>query len=170
MRKVPSAWSILAGDNACWGLLTSVPMVLFVGLAIKLTGTVPGRRGGPDRPVDPEVASMLLACAVAVVLFLSAIVALRVARIRSLFDRGREVEARVRKVMSFRGSRQKLDLEFELYGIPHETSVSFLRWPKTPAFSEGTRIPLLVDPEDPKRAIPLALYGDPGAAQGGVPR
>ena len=33
--------------------------------------------------------------------------------------------------------------------------------------SEGTRISVLVDPVNPKRAIPLALYADPGAAQSG---
>ena len=44
---------------------------------------------------------MVLACAVALILFLSAIVGLRVARIRSLFDGGREVEDSVRKVTYF---------------------------------------------------------------------
>jgi hypothetical protein len=34
-------------------------------------------------------------------------------------------------------------------------------------FSEGARIPVLVDPENPKRVVPLALYGEPGAAQSG---
>ena len=38
---------------------------------------------------------------------------------------------------------------------------------RTPAFSEGTRISVLVDPVNPKRAIPLALYADPGAVQSG---
>jgi hypothetical protein len=111
---------------------------------------------------------MVLACAVALILFLSAVVAVRVVRIRSLFDRGHEVEASVRKVTYFRGgARQKLELEFELYGIPHKVSFFFLRSSRTPSFSEGTRISVLVDPVNPKRAIPLALYGDPGAAQSG---
>jgi hypothetical protein len=111
---------------------------------------------------------MVLACAVALILFLSAIVARRVARIRSLFDGGREVEASVQKVTYFRGgARQKLELEFDLDGIPYKVSFFFLRSSRTPAFSEGTRISVLVDPVNPKRAIPLALYGDPGAAQGG---
>ena len=140
-------------------------MVFFIGLMVKLTGTIPGRRGGPDTPVAPEVATMVLACAMALILLLSAIVALRVARVRSLFDQGREVEASVRKVTYFRGARQKLELEFELYGIPHKVSFFFLRSPRTPAFSEGTRISVLVDPANPKRAIPLTLYGDPGTAR-----
>jgi hypothetical protein len=165
MRKLPSPWSIIWTDNACCGITTAAPMVFLIALVIKLTGTIPGSRGKPDRPVDPEVASMVLACAVALILFLSAVVAVRVVRIRSLFDRGHEVEASVRKVTYFRGARQKLELEFELYGIPHEASFSFLRLRRTPAFGEGARIPVLVDPANPKRAIPLTLYGDPGTAR-----
>jgi hypothetical protein len=132
---------------------------------VKLTGTIPGRRGGPDIPVDPGVASMVLACAVALILFLSAIVALRVARIRSLFDGGREVEASVRTVKRRLRGGTTLKLEYELDGIPYKVSFAFLRSSRTPAFSEGTPIPVLVDPANPKRAIPLALYGDPGAAR-----
>ncbi|MCI0631606.1 MAG: hypothetical protein L0Y44_13230 [Phycisphaerales bacterium] len=103
MRKLPSPWSIIWSDNACCGMVTTAPLVLFIGLAIKLTGTVPGRRGGPDRPVDPDVATLVLACAVGLILLLSAIVARRVARIRRLFDGGREVEASVRKLTVERG-------------------------------------------------------------------
>src|SRR5262245_22716489 len=121
MRKLPSLWSIISTDNACWGIATSAPMVLFIALMIKLTGTMPGGRGKPDRPVSPEVASTVLACAVALILFLSAIVARRVARIRGLFDEGREVEASVRKVKRFRGGA-KLKFEFELEGILHTVS------------------------------------------------
>ena len=107
---------------------------------------------------------MVLACAVALILLLSAIVALRVTRIRSLFDGGREVEASVRKAKRFRGGAT-LKLEFELHGIPYQVSSTFQRWPKTPAFNEGTRISVLVDPANPKRAIPLGFYGDPGTAR-----
>jgi len=127
-----------------------------------------GSRGRPDTPVGPDVASMVLACAVALILFLSATVALRVARIRSLFEGGREVEASVLKVKYFRGgTRQKLEMEFELDCIPYKVSSAFLRSSRTPAFSEGTRISVLVDPVNPNCAIPLALYTDPGAAQSG---
>jgi hypothetical protein len=165
MRKLPSPWSIIWTDKACCGITTSAPVVLFFALAIKLTGTIPGSRGKPDTPVDPEVASMVLACAVALVLSLSAIVALRVARTRSLFaGEGREVEASVRKVKRLRRGTT-LKLEFELDGIPYKVRSSFLRSSRTPEFSEGTRISLLVDPANPKRAIPVALYADPGAAR-----
>src|SRR5262245_696456 len=167
MRKLPSAWSIICIDNACWAMLTSAPMVLFVARMRKVAGTMPGRRGGPDVPVDPGVASLVLACGVALILFLSAIVAMRVARIRSLIDEGREVEASVRKVNYFRGARQKLELEFELDSIPYKVRFTFLRSSKTPEFSEGTRIPVLVDPVNPKRAVPLALYAGPGVAPSG---
>jgi hypothetical protein len=166
MRKLPSAWSIIATDNACWAMITSSPMVMLIALGIKLTGTIPGSRGRPDTPVDPHVATMVLAGAVALILFLSAIVARRVARVRGLFEGGREVEASVRKVKYLRGGA-KLELEFELDGIPRKVSFAFLRWPRTPAFSEGTRIPVLVDSANPKRAIPLALYTSAAAVQSG---
>ena len=157
MRKLPSPWRIISTDNACWALMTGASMVLLIGLLVKLTGTIPGRRGGPDRPVDPEVASLVLAGAVAIVLFLSAIVALRVARVRRLFNEGREVEANVRKATRVRGGT-RLKLEFHLDGNPYKVGFTFQRWPGTPEFSEGTRIPVLVDPDHPTRAIPLAVY------------
>ena len=166
MRKLPSPWSIIWTDTACCRIVTTAPLVLFIGLAIKITGTVPGRRGGPDRPVDPDVATLVLACAVALILLLSAIVVRRVTRIRSVFDGGREVEANVRKVKYVRGGA-KLELEFDLDGTPYKVRFSFLRSSRTPAFSGGTRIPVLVDPWNPKRVIPRALYADPGAAQSG---
>ena len=169
MRKLPSPWSILWADNVCTAIATSIPMVLFIGLMIKLTGTVPGGRGTPDRPVDPEVATLVLACAVALILILSLIISRRVARIRGLFDQGREVEASVRKATCYRGGRQKLELAFELYGIPYEVRASFLRSSKTPAFREGMRIRVLVDPASPKRVVPAALFGDSDAAQSGEP-
>jgi hypothetical protein len=88
MRKLPSSWSIICTDNVCWAITTSAPLVLFIGLAVKITGTVPGR-----------------------------------------------------------------------------VNFAFLRSSRTPRFSEGTQIPVLVDPANPKRVIPLELYAGPGAPQ-----
>ena len=163
MRRLPSTWSIVWTDNACYQITSLAAVVFVVALLIKLTGTLPGGRGKPDIPVDPEVASLILAYAVAGILFLSAIVALRVARIRSLFERGLEIEATVRKVKRFRGG-QTLKLELQHAGITYKVRSAFQRGSKTPTFYEGTRIPVLVDPLDPRRAVPLALYADPGAA------
>ncbi len=167
MHKLPSPLSIIWRDHVSWPIITSATFVLGIALAIKLTGTMPGRRGKPDIPVDPEVATLVLVCAVALVLFLSAIVVRRVRRVRNLFDRGSVVEASVRKVAYFRGGRQKLEMEFELYDTPYMVSFCFQRPWKTPAFSEGTRIRVMVDPVNPKLAIPLGLYGDPPP---GIPR
>jgi hypothetical protein len=60
MRKLPAPWSVISTDNVCWAITTSAPMVLFIALMIKLTGTIPGRRGEPDTPVNPEVANTVL--------------------------------------------------------------------------------------------------------------
>ena len=76
------AESAISVPGACRAAITQVPG--------QLTGTISGSRGRPNTPVDPDVASMVLACAVAVILFLLATVALRVVRIRSLFEEGRE--------------------------------------------------------------------------------
>jgi hypothetical protein len=67
-------------------------------------------------------------------------------------------------VKRFRGG-STLKLEFELNGILYKASSTFQRWLRTPEFSEGTRVPVLVDPMNPKRAIPRALYDDPDAVQ-----
>jgi len=71
---VPSIWSIVWTDNACYQITSIAAVVFVVALLIKLTGTLPGGRGKPDIPVDPEFASLILAYAVAGILFLSAIV------------------------------------------------------------------------------------------------
>jgi len=164
MRKLPSAWSIVWTDNVCCAISSSAPMILFIGLAIKLTGTIPGQRGKPDIPLEPQVASMVLAGAVALILLLAAIVVRRVAWTRGLFDRGREVEASVRKVSRYRGGAT-LALEFELDGMAYKAQSAFRCWWNPPVFSEGMRIQVMVDPVNPKRAIPLALYGLPGATE-----
>ena len=76
-------------------------MILFIALMIEFHRhyTRPSRRAG--RPGGPVAASLVLACGLALILFLSAIVAMRVARIGSLVDEGREVAASVRKVQHF---------------------------------------------------------------------
>src|SRR5262245_821423 len=150
MRRQPSTWSIVWTDNACYQITSFAAVVLVVALLIKLTGTLPGGRGKPDVPVDPELASLILAYAVAGILFLSAIVALRVARIRTLFDRGLEIEATVRKVKRLRGGTT-LGLELQYAGITYRVSSAFQRGWRTPRFDEGTRISVLVDPLDPRR-------------------
>jgi hypothetical protein len=167
MRKQPSTWSIVWTDSACWQITSIAAVVFVVALLIKLTGTLPGGRGKPDIPVAPEFASLILAYALAGILFLSAIVALRVARIRSLFDRGLEIEATVRKVKRYRGGAT-LELEFEHAGITHRVRIAFQRGWRTPSFDEGARISVLVDPLNPRRAVPPALYADPGAAPAGT--
>jgi hypothetical protein len=166
MRRQPSAWSIIRTDELCWAIVSGgVPLVLGIGLAIKLTGTLPGRRGGPDVPLDPEVASLVLAGALALTLLLSTIVARRVARVRELFVSGHEIEARVLKVENLRaGGRQRVKYEFEFAGVAYTLRTVYHRWTRTRVFSEGTRIPVMIDRANPKRAIPLAVYGDPNAA------
>src|SRR5262245_29372653 len=103
MRKLPSIRSILGTDNVCWAISSIAPVVFVLTLIVKLTGTVPGGRGKPDVPIAPEQASIVLASGTAFALFLVWIAALRVARVRRLFDLGEEVEAEVRKVKRFRG-------------------------------------------------------------------
>src|SRR5262245_51276379 len=162
MRRLPSTWSIVWTDNACYQITSIAAVVFVVALLIKLTGTLPGGRGKPDIPLDPESASRILAYAVAGILFLAAIVARRVARIRSLFDRGLEIEATVRKVKRFRGGAT-LKLELQHAGITYRLSSAFQRGSRTPSFDEGARISVLVDPLNPRRAVPLALYADADA-------
>jgi hypothetical protein len=166
MRKLPSARSILWTDNACHALTTIAPIVFGLALMVKLTGTLPGGRGKPDRPVDPEVASLVLASATALCLLFAAIVAARVARIRRLFDRGEEVEATVLKVSRFRGGG-RVKLQFERAGTTYRVRSTYKRSATTPTFAEGTRISLLVDRLNPKRAVPVALYATPEAPPAG---
>jgi len=60
MRRLPSPWSIIWTDNAYRGITTIAPVVCLMALVIELTGTIPGSRGRPDTPVDPDVASITL--------------------------------------------------------------------------------------------------------------
>lgn len=169
MRRLPSPWSIVWTDNACYRIVSLSPVLLFFALMVKLTGTLPGGRNRPEVPVDPGVATAFLASATALVLVLTGLVALRVARVRDLFERGQEVEASVRRVKRFRGGA-KLSLEFERAGTRHTARCTFQRWSKTPAFEEGTQVTVLVDPAHPRRALPLALYPAACATPEGLAR
>jgi len=166
MRKLPTARSVLWTDNACYAISIVAPFVFVLALVVKLTGTVPGGRGKPDRPIDPESATLVLASATLFALVLAAIAAWRVARVRSLFDSGAEVEATVRKVSRFRGGG-RLKLEFERAGTTYLVRSTFKRHSTTPTFEEGNRIALLVDPGNPKRCVPVALYASPGTPPDG---
>jgi len=74
----------------------------------------------------------------------------------------------VRKVKRYRGGTT-LKLELQHAGITYRVSTTFQRWWRTPSFEEGRRISVLVDPLNPRRAIPLALYAEPGADPRGAP-
>jgi hypothetical protein len=163
VRRLPSPWSVVWIDNVCFRITTLAPWALFFALMVKLTGTLPGGRNQPDVPVDAGVANAILACAVALGLVLAGIVVLRVSRIRGLLERGREDEARVRKVKRFRGGAT-LKLELERAGVTHQARYTFQRWSGTPTFEEGTRVCVVVDPEHPKRVLPLALFTEARAA------
>jgi len=166
MRKLPSRWSIVWTDNTCYQLVVFPPGFFLFALAVKLTGTWPGGRGRPDRPVDPEFASLLLACTGGMLALLWWIVALRVARVRGLFASGEEVEATVVKVSRFRGG-STLKLEFEGAGTTYRVRSSYQGSSRIPTFTVGDRVPLLVDPMHPKRAVPVALYARRAEARPG---
>ena len=163
MRKLPSAWSIVWTDSTCCQLVLIAPMFFLFALMVKLTGTVPGGRGRPDRPVDPEFATLALACTGAMLAFVGAFVALRVARIRGLFDAGEEVEAMVTKVSRSKGG-STLRLEYERAGTSYRVRSSFQRSSRMPTFTAGDRVTLLVDRMNPKRAVPMVVYGDTAPA------
>jgi len=61
-----------------------------------------------------------------------------------------------------------LELELQHAGITYRVRTAFQRGSTTPRFDEGTRISVLVDPLNPKRAIPLARYEEPGADLSGI--
>lgn len=163
MRKPPSAWSVVWTDNTCCQVVSIAVVVLFFGGMVALTGTLPAGRGKPEIPLEPEVAGRIVTSALAGVLLLAGIVAWRVTRIRALIERGLELEATVRKVKRIRGG-EKLKLELQHAGVSYRVCSTFQRGSRTPRFEAGSRIPVLVDPLDPGRAVPLALYVDPDAA------
>jgi hypothetical protein len=159
MRTPPSRWSIVWTDNACYQMVVFPPGFFLFALMVKLTGTWPGGRGRPNQPVDPEFANLFLVCTSGMLAFLWSIIALRVARIRDLFDSGEEVEATVAKVSRFRGG-STLKLEYELEGTTYRVRSSFQGSSRIPTFTVGDRIVLLVDGMHPKRAVPIALYAN----------
>lgn len=160
MHKRPSVWSIVWTDDLCYKISPAIVAVLFFGLMVGFTGTLPGGRHKPDVPVSPEVAAAIVAGSVVLTLLLMWPVALRVASIRRLFEHDRRSEALLRQVKRFRGGETlKLEVELPRRGGVQKASYTLRRWASTPTFVEGTRIAVLLDPEHPKRAIPVALYG-----------
>jgi len=157
MRQPPRTRSIFWTESACYPLVCVAVAILLLTLGVKVTGTLPGRRGRPGTPVDPETASWILSGGIAAALALSAIAARRVARVRRLFEDGHQVEATVEKVLRYRGG-STLRLEFSQRGEVRRARAKYVRWRQTPSFEQGMRISLLVDRDDPRRVVPLALY------------
>lgn len=159
MRKLPSAWSIVWTDSTCYQLALIAPTFFLFALLVKLTGTVPGSRGRPDRPVDPAFALLALACTGAFLAFAGTFLTLRVRRIRALFEAGEEVEATVAKVSRWKGG-SKLALRYERSGTAREVRTSFQRSARIPEFAVGDRVTLLVERRNPRNAVPIVVYGD----------
>jgi len=157
MRQPPPLWKIVWNDNAS-GLMAMIGPVLFVfALCEQLSGVAPGGRGRAPRPVDPEFARLATAVTGALMAALWAFAAVRVARIRQLFEDGVEVEATLRKLTHLKGW-VRLRLELERSGTTLSVRTTVRRSAHADALAVGDRLMLLVDPVHPKRVVWPAIY------------
>lgn len=148
-RRVPGLWRIVRTDTAAGtgALVLALAWILFAG-AVAL-GRVPLDDLADHARVDP---GPLVLTGAATVVGL-AVLLWRVLRIRSVFRRGRVVQATVEHVLFHRGRGR---VRFR-YG-EHASWVAVHQTRAARLLREGDTIEVVVDPDRPTVALPRSLF------------
>lgn len=77
--------------------------------------------------------------------------------LQRLFREGLEVEGVITSLW-MEGDRGRVEFRYDLEGRSFESGQALHRNPKTQALEEGQTIPLLVDPQNPERAILPSIF------------
>ena len=125
-----------------------------VGLTLPGWGAQAGDRGRTGTVELALVGAALLVTAVCIPWFLG-----RLRTIRRLLESGRAIEATVTRVAFWR-DRGRIDVEYDLDGRLGRARIAVHRTRRTKAIHAGQRVPLLVDPAKPTRAILPQLFVD----------
>ena len=157
MRRIPAIWKIVKHDNAAFLLASCGAILVAMAIFVRISGVMPSHRHNEVVDVDPEAANAILrnTCLVAGVLWIPA--ALRVLRIRDLFESGSEVRATVRKVSRFKGY-STIDLDFLFAGAVRSSRSTIRRSARAKAVGPGSLVGVIVDPTKPSRLVLADLY------------
>ncbi|MCI0587468.1 MAG: hypothetical protein L0323_11570 [Planctomycetes bacterium] len=156
LREI-TLWKILRHDPH-WFPMVAFGIVLFAfSLLVWITGRMPGGRGRPARPVDPEEARAFLSVAALLMASLCAIAGLRAWRIRGLFEVGDVVQATVERVTYAKGT-SRVRFDYEHRGTRCSLRRSIRKSARARALKPGDSLAILVDPDRPRRVVLAELY------------
>lgn len=156
LRTVPLR-KLLRHDNLAF-LLASFGSVLFAfALLIWITGSQPGVRGRPSRPVSPAEARAILLFTGTLMASLCSLAALRLWRIHRLFQLGELVQARVAKVSRAKGYA-RVWIDYRHRGTQCSVKRSIRRSARAERLAPGDSLTILVDPEHSRRLVLAELH------------
>ncbi len=147
-RRSPSFFSLIQGDY--WALLAVIFPVVGWGLFIYNRFIA----AGPDRV---EAASFFLNMAIVATVVGIPLLVWRLRSFQAHFARGVEVTGRVIAI-GFRRDRGRVQYTYTYQGQSYQGANALHKTRKTQGIQPGDEVTLLVDPDNPKRALIRDIY------------
>jgi hypothetical protein len=158
MKKVsmqPSIVRIIQSDYTA-GLAVIAPLVTWgMYIATEYFGFFPGLGG--HNPLTGEDAPFFLILAIITTLIFIPILIWRVRSFQTLFSRGIEVPGHITNIR-FNRDRGRVEYTYTYQGQIYQTGNGIYKTKRTKALQQGDEIVLMVDQDNPKRALIRDIY------------
>jgi hypothetical protein len=152
----PSPFRVLQSDFIALGSILFPAVMWGMYIVIAYFGFFPGFRGH-DPIQGSEGAPAFLYLGIITTLIGVPLFVWRWRSFQSVFARGRVVTGRIASV-SFSRDRGRVEYSYEYSGQRYHGGNAIMKTKRTKALQEGDEVELIVDPENPKRALIRDLY------------
>jgi hypothetical protein len=154
MRREPKTFRILTSDYLSL-LLGLAPMVLWAMYIATAFGIVfRSRRSGTELAGQDPV---FLALAAVVTLVCVPLLFIRLQRVKELFAKGTLLQGEITSV-KFIKDRGRVEYKFPFGGLEIQTGAAVHKTAATTRLRPGQKVELVVDHQNPKRALIVDLY------------
>lgn len=151
----PSIISIIKVDFITFFAVIFPVVVWGMYAIVILFGYLPNPRG--DKPIGPEGASFFFNFGFITLLVSIPIVLWRIGYIRNMFARGYEIPSQITNIGFFRG-RGRVEYAYTYQDRQHRGWNGIMKVKQTQNLISGDNVILIVDPDNPKRALIRDFY------------
>lgn len=163
MRRASLA-RIIKNDYLAFLCAVGGPIMLAIAIFGGIFGFVPRARFFGVNEVDPATVRIYFAIALVLTLALFSVLAQRFNRIERMVHKGEPTTARIVFVRFFR-DRGRMEYEYEHGENVYRAGTAIMKNKDTRDFAPGQEIEVMIDPDNPGKAIPVALYTETRATQ-----